>query len=301
MIGRLRPGIVGGPNVRRFIIVVLTIAVLVMVFLPRTAHLVLQGIGQPFAEAVAIPLKGLASLDYAVREWWNHYVALQGIYERNRQLRQQIQILQGELNRYREQAQAAQRLAALLRFREHVPVPTVAARVIGRNASNWYQALILDKGQNDGVEKEMGVVTPAGIVGQIVKTTASTSIVLLITDPNLAVPAVIQRTRDEGLVQGIAHEQKVRMKYIPPLSAVKVGDMVVTSGLTGGFPRGLLIGEVLKVEKGPGDLFQTAWVVPSVDVQTLEEVLIILQARPQEVREMLETPLGSPGGMMTSP
>jgi len=108
-----------------------------------------------------------------------------------------------------------------------------------------------------------------------VKVASSTSIDLLITDPNMAVTGLIQRTRDEGIVQGTA-QGFVRMKYIPPLAAVKEGDTVVTSGLTGGFPRGLLIGQVLTVREREGDLFQTAHVAPVVDFGKLEEVLIVL-------------------------
>jgi rod shape-determining protein MreC len=120
----------------------------------------------------------------------------------------------------------------------------------------------------------MGVITPAGVVGRVVKTTNSSSVVLLVTDPNNAIPGLIQRTRDEGIVEGTA-EGGARLKYIPLLSTVRAGDRVVTSGLTGGFPRGLMIGAVTSIEKEEGALFQSAEILPEVDVSKLEEVLVI--------------------------
>jgi rod shape-determining protein MreC len=108
-------------------------------------------------------------------------------------------------------------------------------------------------------------------------------VVLLITDPNNAVTGLIQRTRDEGIVEGTVRGL-ARMKYIPLLSAVRVGDTVVTSGLTGGFPKGLVIGSVRSLEKGEGDLFQSADITPEVDVSKLEEVLVISTPRPFDER-----------------
>jgi rod shape-determining protein MreC len=100
---------------------------------------------------------------------------------------------------------------------------------------------------------------------------------LLITDPNNAVAGLIQRTREEAIVEGTV-QGRARLKYIPLLSTVQVGDVVVTSGLTGGFPRGVSIGEVTQIEKGEGDLFQAAEIWPQVDFSTLEEVLVITNA-----------------------
>ena len=115
------------------------------------------------------------------------------------------------------------------------------------------------------------------------KVASSTSIALLINDPNVAVTGLVQRTRDEGSIQGTA-EGHVRMKYIPPLAEEKEGDAVYTSGLTGGFPRVILIGQVLQVGELDGNLFQTALVAPIVDFGKLEEVLIILSPRSEEAQ-----------------
>jgi rod shape-determining protein MreC len=281
MIGRIRPFILISAGTRRILLALLIVGLLTVALLPRQAQKVLQSVGQPIADLIAIPMGFLASGDRGVRDIWNRYIALQGVHDQNLQFQQQIDQLQGELNQLREKAQASDRLAAILDFQTTTPMKTIAAKVIGPNASLWYRALVLDKGTNDGVENEMGVITPAGVVGQVIKVASSTSLVLLLTDSNVAVTGLVQRTRDEGIIQGSA-QGYVRMKYIPPLSPVKAGDWIVTSGLTGGFPRGLLIGSVQQVQEGEGDLFQSALVQPIVDFTKLEEVLIVLAAQPQE-------------------
>jgi rod shape-determining protein MreC len=281
MIGRIRPFILISAGTRRILLALLIVGLLTVALLPRQAQKVLQSVGQPIADLIAIPMGFLASGDRGVRDIWNRYIALQGVHDQNLQFQQQIEQLQGELNQLREKAQASDRLAAILDFQTTTPMKTIAAKVIGPNASLWYRALVLDKGTNDGVENEMGVITPAGVVGQVIKVASSTSLVLLLTDSNVAVTGLVQRTRDEGIIQGSA-QGYVRMKYIPPLSPVKAGDWIVTSGLTGGFPRGLLIGSVQQVQEGEGDLFQSALVQPIVDFTKLEEVLIVLAAQPQE-------------------
>jgi rod shape-determining protein MreC len=140
----------------------------------------------------------------------------------------------------------------------------------------------VNKGDSDGIQKDMGVITPSGVVGRVVKTTGATSVVLLVTDPNNAIAGLIQRTRDEGIVEGTL-QGRAKLKYIPMLSAVKEGDYVVTSGLVGGFPRGLAIGTITGISREEGALFQTAELAPEVDVNHVEEVLIIQAPHGQSV------------------
>lgn len=293
MIGRVRPLVLWSTRTKRLLVILMIVAMVLLFLLPRQTQFLLQHLGRPVADVVSIPLEMMAGVDRGVRNWWNKYIAVQGIYDQNQHLQSRIQELEGELNQLREQALASQRLSALLEFQEESALPTLAARVIGRSASNWYRGVILNKGEDHGVAVEMGVVTPAGIVGNIVKVASSTSIALLITDPNVAVTGLVQRTRDEGIIQGTA-QGLVRMKYIPPLAAVKEGDAVVTSGLTGGFPRGILIGQVLQVGEREGDLFQTARVAPVVDFGKLEEVLILISPQRAKDTESIENVLTSP-------
>lgn len=300
MIGRVRPLVLWSSSTRRLVVVLVIVVLLLFFLLPRQSQFLLQHLGRPVADVVSVPLEIMASVDRGIRNWWNQYVALQGIYEQNRELQAKVQELEGEMNQLREQALASERLAALLDFQDESSMSTLGARVIGRSASNWYRGVVLNKGEDDGVAVEMGVITPAGVVGHIVKVASSTSIALLITDPNVAVTGLVQRTRDEGIVQGTA-QGVVRMKYIPPLAAVKEGDAVVTSGLTGGFPRGLLIGQVLQVGEQEGDLFQTAHVAPVVDFGKLEEVLVVLSPRVSEDTESIDNILPIQEGEQGNP
>lgn len=275
MLGRVRPVAFWGSGPKRMFIILLLVVFIGFALLPRQAEILLQYVGRPIADVLALPISAMAAVDQSIRDWWNQYVALQGLHDQNRHLRLQVQELQGQLNQQQERSLASQRLTVLVDFQNHGEMDTLVARVIGRSASNWYRGIILNKGEQDGVREEMGLITPAGVVGQIVKVANATSVALLITDSNIAVAGLTQRTRDEGIIQGTS-QGLVRMKYIPPLSSVQKGDPVITSGITGGFPRGLLIGQVLEVVEQEGDLFQTAMIAPVVDFGQLEEVLIIL-------------------------
>ena len=266
---------------RRVVLALCALLLSLVFVLPKQSRTLLQAIGKPLADLVAIPLELLSSADRRVETVWDRYVALRKVREENEQLRREIEFLRGQAADLREMAAANQRLAELLRFRTNTPSQTVAARVVGRDATNWYHGVVLDKGEQDGIQTEMGVVTLSGAVGRVVKTRASSSMVLLITDPNNAVTSLIQRTRDEGIIEG-TFEGKTRMKYIPLLSTVRVGDPVVTSGLTGGFPKGVPVGTITSIQKDEGGLFQTAEVQPEVDFTKLEEVLVVTVPRSLE-------------------
>jgi rod shape-determining protein MreC len=104
-----------------------------------------------------------------------------------------------------------------------------------------------------------------------------------VTDPHNAITGIIQRSRDEGIVEG-TFQGRARIKYLPLLASIRVGDIVVTSGLTGGFPRGIVIGTVLTMQKEEGELFQSAEIAPQADLSKLEEVLIITVPRSLEAQ-----------------
>jgi rod shape-determining protein MreC len=200
-----------------------------------------------------VPLQLVATIQDSVGETWSHYIALQQVWEENQNLKVQIQQLQGEQNRLREQAFLAMDFQKLSMYQATAPMTTVPAHIIGRNVSNWYRAMVIDKGARDGIHPEMGVITDAGVVGRIVRVNPMTSIMLLLSDPNVAITGMIQSSRD---------------------------DAIVTSGLTGDFPRGLHIGRIQQVTKAATDLFQSGEVTPIVDFSKLEGVLVITSFQP---------------------
>jgi len=261
-------------NARRLALTVCVVLLLGFFLLPSQTQNLFQQLGGPVGWLLSWPLQGVAAIQDGIGDVWSRYVALQGVEEENRLLHREIEHLKGQNNRLRESAVATDRLTALLEFKTQALSTMVAAQVIGRDTTNWYRTIVLNKGESDGIQPEMGVITPAGIVGRVVKTTPATAIVLLVSDGNNAIAGLIQRTRDEGIVDGTA-QGGVRLKYIPLLSTVRTGDRVVTSGLVGGFPRGLAIGTISKIEKEEGALFQSAELTPEVDISRVEEVLVI--------------------------
>jgi rod shape-determining protein MreC len=150
----------------------------------------------------------------------------------------------------------------------------VTASIIANSASTWFQSCLLDKGSDDRVRKGMAVVTPLGVVGQVVSVTPRSAKVLLITDPNSGVDVLVQRTRARGIVSGSLENGPV-LKYVKRSEDIQVGDRLVTSGLDGIFPKGVMVGTVVKVRKQNLGLFQYIEVMPAVHSGRVEEVMVV--------------------------
>jgi rod shape-determining protein MreC len=163
----------------------------------------------------------------------------------------------------------------------------IGAEVIGQDPSSWFKSVTIDKGERDGVKKGMAVISPAGVIGQVLKTAPHYTTVLLITDYNSAVDSIVQRTRAKAIVEGKG-ENRCQLKYLLRTEEVAVGDVVVTSGLAGNFPKGLMVGEIKKVDKKGHGVFQYAELAPSVDLAKLEEVFVIMEPIPAPVHPQEE-------------
>ncbi|HJU04216.1 MAG TPA: rod shape-determining protein MreC [Nitrospiraceae bacterium] len=262
----------------RLILLLFALLLSIMFLLPKQSRDLMQSLGQPVAYVVSLPLEALTALDHSIRDVWQGYVALRGLHDENQQLRRELLSFRQENSELREAAASNARLAALLEFKQRTPHRTIAAQVIGHDASNLYRGVVLNKGEGDGVRVDMGVITPVGVVGRVIKTGPSSSVVLLVTDPHNAIAGIVQRSRDEGIIEGTPHG-RARIKYLPLLSGVREGDVVVTSGLTGGFPRGVVVGTITSIHKEEGELFQSAEITPEADLSKLEEVLVITVPR----------------------
>jgi rod shape-determining protein MreC len=166
------------------------------------------------------------------------------------------------------------RLQQLLDFRAELPNSAITATIIASSATSWFQSCVLNKGSADGVRKGMAVVTPLGVVGKVVAVTGGTAKVLLLTDPNSGIDVLVQRTRSRGIVSGSLESGTV-LKYIKRSEDVQEGDRLVTSGLDNIFPKGLLVGTVIRVRKQNRGLFQSVEVWPAVQAARVEEVLVI--------------------------
>lgn len=167
------------------------------------------------------------------------------------------------------------RLNQLLAFKEENPRQYIAAEVIGKDPTNWFKYLTIDKGSSQGLRRNMPVLTHKGLVGRVIETTPYTAKILTIIDPASNVGAVVQRSRSAGVAAGGAGG-KLFMKYMETQEDVETDDVVITSGMGGIFPKGLLVGRVTWVRKKPNHLFQEIEITPAVDFTHLEEVMILL-------------------------
>ncbi len=229
------------------------------------AGLVLEAM-RPLQSVMAV---GLA----AVSDVWRAYVGLVGVKQQNERLQRRVLELEQQVVRLGETEQTDRRLGELLQFRSNFEGDLQAAQIIGRDPLPWFSTVVLNKGESDGVQKNMAVLSPFGVVGQTMATSAHAARVLLITDHNSGVDAIVQRSRARGIVEGGLEDDCV-MKYLRRGEDVEVGDQIVTSGLDGIFPKGLLIGSVTHVTRGSRGLMQVADVKPSVPLDRIEEVLV---------------------------
>ena len=209
-----------------------------------------------------------------IQDVQENFSMLRGYKSENEKLRKRIQQLEVERNRLLEAEVTNRRLQQLLDFRPHLPSGSVTASIIANSASSWFKSCLLDKGRADGVSKGMAVVTPLGAVGQVVAVTARTAKVLLLTDSNSGIDVLVQRTRARGIVSGSLDNGTV-MKYVKRSEDIQEGDRLVTSGLDGVFPKGIMVGTVIKVRKQSLGLFQVIEVLPAVRLAGTEEVLIV--------------------------
>jgi rod shape-determining protein MreC len=226
----------------------------------------------PFQKAATLVIK-------TIQGTFTQYVSVVNLGKENRMLKQKIAELQEENHRMTEMKLANERLRQLLQFREKNSPSMIGAEVIGQDPSSWFKSVTINKGERDGVKKGMAVISPAGVIGQILKTAPHYATVLLLTDYNSAVDSIVQRTRAKTIVEGKG-ENRCQLKYLRRAEEVAVGDVVVTSGLGGNFPKGLMVGEIKKVDKKGHGVFQYAELVPSVDLTQLEEVFVIIEPLP---------------------
>lgn len=193
----------------------------------------------------------------------------------NQKLRAKTDFLRKMLSDKNELALENSRLRSLLALKESLPYRVIAARVIARDPSNWYSTVIIDKGASSGIKNGYVSINFYGLVGRVVETSGSAAKIMLINDPNLSVSAVVQRSRQEGLVCG-SLGGTLLMKYLPKDSDIRKADIIVTSGLTRIYPKGLPVGTVIEIGQEFSSVTSYAVIKPAVDLSALEEVLVII-------------------------
>ncbi|HXW03932.1 MAG TPA: rod shape-determining protein MreC [Vicinamibacterales bacterium] len=253
--------------------------------------------GVPVLEAVTfgtfarIQVAVAAVID-GVRNGWGNYVGLRGVRAENEALRRQVAELEVRLQEHRALAARSARLQELMDLRSRTTLPTVAAEVIAGNPNPGMLTVTIDRGAADGVQPNMAVIAPRGVVGRVIGPVAARAArVQLLVDRNAAAGALIERTRVGGMVVGTEDDDPpLLMELVSNLADVKAGDLVVSSGVDGIYPKGFAIGTVESSQEGPR-LHRVIGLRPAVDFASLEEVLVVL------VPARGATPMdGAPGG-----
>ncbi len=227
-----------------------------------------------------------------LRGTWNHYFALRQAARENEDLRRERDALKLTANRLQGKAAEAERLAALLNFRDaHKEVPMLAARVVGASADNANQTIFLDRGERDGVRRNMGVITPDGVVGKVIDSYRDTAQVLLLTDRESGVGAMLADSRIQSPVGGVG-EPLLVMKYVANDDTVNSGERVVTSGMDRIFPKDLPVGTVVEIK--PGNPFKQIRIRPAANLERLEEVIVLLTLQPIDLKKEPEAKAAAP-------
>jgi rod shape-determining protein MreC len=245
--------------------------------------------GVPMLEAVTFGLfaevqRGSSAGVSGVRTIWNRYGSLRSVERENIELKQKLEAVQVELQERRALADRARGLQQLLELRDRSNLRTVAAEIIASSPSPDFRTLTIDKGTNQEVRGDMAVIAADGVVGRVVVPSGRAAKVQLLIDRNAAAGALVARSRAQGVVKG-GGDDRLELQFVSETADVVTGDLVVTSGIEGIFPKGFTIGHVDAVEKS-GPSYKRITVKPSVNFSSLEEVLVVLTPTP--VREAEE-------------
>lgn len=223
-----------------------------------------------FLTVATIPIK---IISFPVREV-KKIIYYHRTYEAYKTIRKEVNYLKARLIGIDEIARENARLADLLEMKRSLVYSSVAANVVGREPTYWNNAMIIDKGKEDGIEVGQPVVNALGVVGKVSEVGETTSKVILITDPQFSLAVLVKRTRESGLISGTL-DGNCRMNYIAQDALIRPGDQVITSKLSSSFPENLMVGTIVDSVENPRTMSIEAVVEPAVALSQLEEVLVI--------------------------
>ena len=223
-----------------------------------------------FLKVFRLPLNATRTLFREVR----FILKSRDMIQENLLLHETVSALTNQLVRYKDLERENERLMAMLRFKQKSSLKLIPASVIAKDSSNFSETIVIDQGNAEGIKKNTIVISQAGLVGRVSESASGLSRVILIIDLNSRVSAITLRSRQIGVVYGTSSGMCI-MRYIPLDADIKEGDEVLTSGFSDIYPKGLMIGTILKVVKEPRGLSLSAIIKPAVDFTRLEEVLCI--------------------------
>ena len=267
-----------GAGRKLFLIVTLILAVLLVMKSTGLKEAAMPPLEGAWRDVLAPVQKVCVSVTRWLGKVLERPVALLNASRQNEQLTREVAELKARLRELEEYRLENERLKKLLGFQTSSPgnFKVTAATVVGRDPGNWFKTITINKGSRQGVQVNMPVLVPEGLVGRVVEVSANTAQVMLVTDPRSAVSSLIQENRSPGIVEGTADPSgRLRMIHIPYDVFVRKGQTVITSGLGSLFPKGIVVGQILEVKKDPTGLFYNATIQTLVDFNRLEEVLIV--------------------------
>jgi len=252
-----------------------------------------RGHSTPTAEALGLittPIQsGLARVNRGAVNVWSTYLDWKNVRAENRRLREENQQLRVDSLQVSETATENQRLRRLLALQERLPLSTVSAEIIAREWGGWVRSLTVNRGRGDKVARLTAVISPEGLIGRVMEVRSGASVIQVLTDPTSTVGAHVVRTRTSGIVEGDPRGT-MRLKYMAREGGgIQVGDLVVTSGAGGVFPRGIPVGRVRAIDDRGSALFHYAVLTPVVDFARVDEVLLLTGDTRQDVAAAFPT------------
>ncbi|MGV8057865.1 MAG: rod shape-determining protein MreC [Smithellaceae bacterium] len=231
---------------------------------------------------VASPVQNVLTASVkAVSDAWSRYLLLVGIEEENRNLKKKIDDMKSQLILYQEGYLEAQRLRDLLALKNNYDFAFVTARVIGRQQVALSKTVLINKGTASGIKTGQPVMAGPGLVGRVIDVSWHAAKVLPLSDESSNIDAIVQRNRIQGIIRG-AGSRGCLLRYISKTQDVKEGDIIVSSGIGGVFPKGMMIGQVSLVDKQEAGLFLKINVTPAIDFSKLEEVVVLTSVDDEE-------------------
>jgi rod shape-determining protein MreC len=252
-----------------------------------------RGHSTPTAEAlgfITTPIQsGLARVNRGAVNIWSTYLDWKNVRAENRRLREENQQLRVDSLQVSETSTENQRLRRLLALQERLPLSTVSAEIIAREWGGWVRSLTVNRGRGDKVARLTAVISPEGLIGRVMEVRSGASVIQVLTDPASTVGAHVVRTRTSGIVEGDPRGT-MRLKYMAREGGgIQVGDLVVSSGAGGVFPRGIPVGRVRAIDDRGSALFHYAVLTPVVDFARVDEVLLLTGDTRQDVAAAFPT------------
>lgn len=218
----------------------------------------------------------MLGIEDSVKGVWSGYIYLVNVRDENEELKKALTLVNEDNLRLKEEINLNARLKAILEYKDQLPHKSKSAVIIGFNKEPWARTVTIDKGAKDGIAKDLAVINPIGVVGRVIDVNTHTSKVLLGSDLRSNIDVIVQRSRIKGVAEGNGADGFL-LKYVRQVDDVQLGDLVLTSGLSGVFPKGVAVGEVVKIEKGRDNFFKSIEVRPAVNIQRVEEVLVVTE------------------------